>query len=109
MSSDDEQQRLLVDASKVVREQAFYMKRDMDASNLNGAIEHATEMLRELGGNKSSQLEPKTYYDLYMKIMDELREFEEFLNNLQRSGRTIVTIYEQVEQIIQLFNLILDF
>lgn len=94
MSSDEEQQRLLVDASKIVREQAFYMKRDIDANNLNGAIEHATDILREL---KSNTMEPRTYYDLYMKIMDELREFEEYLNTLQRAGASMVAIYEQVQ------------
>jgi vacuolar protein sorting-associated protein 35 len=94
MSSDEEQQRLLVDAAKVVREQAFYMKREIDADNLPGVVKHATEMLKEM---KSNSMEPRTYNDLYMKITDELRELEEYFMSLQRSGRSIVQIYEMVQ------------
>lgn len=42
--SDDEQQRFLADAIKVVREQAFYMKRAIDGDNLKISLDHATEV-----------------------------------------------------------------
>lgn len=41
------------------------MKRAIDASDLKVALNHATDMLREL---KSNTLNPKTYYELYMKV-----------------------------------------
>ena len=41
------------------------MKRAIDGDELKKAIEHATNMLREL---KSGTLNPKTYYELYMKV-----------------------------------------
>lgn len=44
MISDDEQQRYLADAIKVVREQAFYMKRAIDGDNLKISLDHATEV-----------------------------------------------------------------
>ena len=31
--------------------------------------------------------------------MDELQEFEKYINSLQRSGRNISTIYEQVQNL----------
>ena len=70
------------------------MKRAMDGDSLKLALDHATEMLREL---RTGLLTPKNYYELYMKILDELRELEEYLNSLQRSGRSMVEIYEQVQ------------
>lgn len=94
MSNDQEQQQFLAVAFKNVREQSFYMKRAMDGDNLTVAIEHAIEMLKEL---KANNLASKNYYELYMKIMDEIREFEEYVSSLQRSGRSIVEIYEQVQ------------
>lgn len=81
MASDEEQQKVLNDLLKVVREQAFYMKRAMDSDSLNTALEHATDMLREL---RTNVLSPKYYYELYMKVLEELRELEEYLNSLQR-------------------------
>lgn len=93
MSVDDEQ-KLLNDAIKVVREQAFYMKRAMDSDSLDTALEHAIEMLREM---RTSLLSPKTYYELYMRVMDEMREFEDYLVALQRNGKPIVQIYEKVQ------------
>jgi len=42
--SDDDQQRYLADAIKVVREQAFYMKRAIDGDNLKISLDHATEV-----------------------------------------------------------------
>ena len=50
-----------------MREEAFYMKRAIDGDDLKVALDHATDMLREL---KSSTLNPKTYYELYMKVGD---------------------------------------
>jgi hypothetical protein len=94
-TTEEEQQRYLEDAMKEVQKQAFYMKRAMDGDSLKLALDHATEMLREL---RTGLLSPKNYYELYMKILDELRELEEYLMSLQRSGRSIVEIYEQVQQ-----------
>lgn len=92
--SDEEQARFLDEAFKVVKTQSFHMKRAMDGDSLKAALDHATEMLREL---RTGLLTPKNYYELYMKVLDELREFEEYLQTLQRSGRSMVEIYEMVQ------------
>lgn len=94
MSVEVEQARFLEEALKEVQKQAFYMKRAMDGDSLKLALEHATEMLREL---RTNLLTPKNYYELYMKVLDELRELEEYLSSLHRSGRSMVEIYEQVQ------------
>eukprot|EP01042_Synura_sphagnicola_P033558 gene33558-43091_t len=94
MSTEDEQTRILEDSFKEIQKQSFFMKRAMDSDSLKLALDHATEMLREL---RTGLLTPKNYYELYMKIMDELREFEEYLQTLQRSGRSMVEIYERVQ------------
>lgn len=94
MSTEEEQVRYLEDSLKEIQKQSFYMKRAMDNDNLKLALDHATEMLREL---RTNLLTPKNYYEIYMKVLDELRELEEYLNSLQRSGKSIVEIYEQVQ------------
>ena len=41
------------------------MKRALDGDNTKQAFEHAIEMLKEL---KTNTLNPKNYYELYMKV-----------------------------------------
>jgi vacuolar protein sorting-associated protein 35 len=94
MSTEEEQTRYLEDALKEVKKQAFFMKRAMDGDSLKLALDHATEMLREL---RTGLLSPKNYYELFMKIQDEMRELEDYLNGLHRAGRSLVEIYEQVQ------------
>ena len=63
--SDSDQVRFLNEASRKVKEQAFFMKRAMDADDLKATLNHASDMLREL---RTSLLTPKNYYELYMKV-----------------------------------------
>lgn len=65
MSQVEDQHRLLDEASAVVREQAFYMKRAIDNDSLRDALKHASNLICEL---RTSLLSPKNYYDLYMQV-----------------------------------------
>lgn len=92
--SDSDQVRFLNEASRKVKEQAFFMKRAMDADDLKATLNHASDMLREL---RTSLLTPKNYYELYMKALDEMRAVEGFFEELNRQGRPMVEIYEMVQ------------
>ena len=93
-NEDVEQRKMVDDCLKRVRDMAFLMKREMDADHLKQALDHAMEMLREL---RSNVLTPKNYYEVQMHIIDQLRHLEEYFSSLQRGGRPIVDIYEQVQ------------
>jgi len=93
-NEDVEQRRMVDDVLKRVRELSFLMKREMDADHLKQALDYAMDMLKEL---RSSTLTPKNYYEVQMHICDQLRHLEEYFMSLQRSGRPIVDIYEQVQ------------
>jgi vacuolar protein sorting-associated protein 35 len=97
-SFDDEQAQAksLESAKKVVKEQAFYMKRSMDGDGdtLQLVLDHAMAMLKEL---QTNLLSPKSYYDVYMMVQEELRQLEEHILSLQRSGRSIASVYEKVQ------------
>lgn len=92
--SQEDQLRLVGEATKKVKEQAFYMKRAMDNDDLKLTLDHATEMLREL---RSGELTPKHYYELYMKVLDELRDLEDYFSTLQKNGMKMVELYERVQ------------
>ena len=51
-------------------------------------------MLREL---KTSLLTPRNYYELYMRVLDELRHVEDFFTSLNKAGTPMVEMYEKVQ------------
>ncbi|XP_055627819.1 vacuolar protein sorting-associated protein 35 isoform X2 [Toxorhynchites rutilus septentrionalis] len=94
INSLDEQDKLLSDAITVVRSQAFQMKRFLDKGRLMEAMRCASTMLGEL---RTSLLSPKSYYELYMAITDELRHFEHYLLDEFQKGRKVPDLYEHVQ------------
>ena len=66
---------LLKESTKSVIKEAFYMKRAMDQEDVRLALKHASQMLGEL---RTSLLSPMNYYELYMKVCDELMYLEMF-------------------------------
>ncbi|XP_026490214.2 vacuolar protein sorting-associated protein 35 isoform X1 [Vanessa tameamea] len=90
----EEQEKLLDDALNVVKVQAFQMKRCLDKSKLMDALKHASTMLGEL---RTSLLSPKSYYELYMAITDELRHLELYLLEEFQKGRKVADLYELVQ------------
>ncbi|XP_075985557.1 vacuolar protein sorting 35 isoform X2 [Anticarsia gemmatalis] len=90
----EEQEKLLDDALNIVKVQAFQMKRCLDKSKLMDALKHASTMLGEL---RTSLLSPKSYYELYMAITDELRHLELYLLEEFQKGRKVADLYELVQ------------
>jgi vacuolar protein sorting-associated protein 35 len=94
LSPQEEQEKFLDEASIVVKKEAFQMKRCLDKSQLMDALKHASNMLGEL---RTSMLSPKSYYELYMQISDELRHLELYLLDEYQKGRAINDLYELVQ------------
>merc|ERR1719331_2291851 len=90
----DEQAEKLAAASKVVQNEAFHMKRALDAKNLREALKHSAVMISEL---RTPELSPKNYYQLYMAVLDELTHMEQFFNEMRNSGKRMADLYELVQ------------
>mmetsp|Transcript_11276 Transcript_11276/g.32441 ORF Transcript_11276/g.32441 Transcript_11276/m.32441 type:complete len:802 (-) Transcript_11276:509-2914(-) len=90
----EDQMSALEAAKKKVKEEAFYMKRAMDTSDTTTALQHAKDMLKEL---RTAALTPRNYYELYMKVLEELRYLEDFFMTLQRGGTPVAELYEKVQ------------
>lgn len=58
---DGDQERFLDEAGTIVREQAYYMKQNLEKNNLREALKHSSNMLCEL---RTSLLSPKNYFSL---------------------------------------------
>ncbi|XP_012265387.1 vacuolar protein sorting-associated protein 35 isoform X4 [Athalia rosae] len=94
MTGIEEQDKLLEDSVGIVKVQALQMKHCLDKSKLMDALKHASTMLGEL---RTSLLSPKSYYELYMAITDELRHLELYLLDEFQKGRKVADLYELVQ------------
>lgn len=55
---DEDQEKVLDDAKKNVKESSYYLRKAIDEANLREALRSANQMLQEL---RSTQLSPKNY------------------------------------------------
>jgi vacuolar protein sorting-associated protein 35 len=62
-----DQEKLLEDAKRVVKEQGYFMRKALENASLRDGLKHTATMLSEL---KTSLLSPKSYFELFMKIFD---------------------------------------
>jgi vacuolar protein sorting-associated protein 35 len=90
----DDQDKLLNEALKQVDTNSFEMKTCLDNDQLMDALKHASSMLGEL---RTSLLSPKSYYELYMAISDQLRHLEQFLLDEFEKGKKMSDLYELVQ------------
>eukprot|EP01137_Pigoraptor_chileana_P025729 Opistho-2@95613 len=90
----EEQEKLLEEANQVVKTQAFQMKRCLDKGKLMDGLKHASNMISEL---RTSLLSPKSYYELYMAVSDELRYLEMYLVDEFQKGKKASDLYELVQ------------
>jgi vacuolar protein sorting-associated protein 35 len=89
----DDQDRLLDEATAVVREQAHYMERAIENDNLRESLKHASNIICEL---RTSLLSPKNYYQLYMMVFQELQRLAHFFDG-KTHKRKMSELYESVQ------------
>jgi len=94
MGGGDDQDRLLDEASSVVKEQAYFMKRAIESDNLREALKHSSNLICEL---RTSLLSPKNYYELYMQVFQEMQHLSSFFSEKPRHGRKMLELYESVQ------------
>ena len=85
----------LEEAKKGVREQAYFMKKALDSSNIKEALKHSSLMLEHL---KVGDITPRDYYILFMSVFDELMLLEQgFRDEFKRGKKKMSEIYEAVQ------------
>ncbi|CAG2178323.1 unnamed protein product, partial [Oppiella nova] len=92
--TEEQQEKLLDESLGIVKVQSFQMKCCLDKGKLMEALKHASNMLSEL---RTSLLSPKSYYELYMSVTDQLRHLEMYLLDEFQRGRKMADLYELVQ------------
>lgn len=90
----EDQERLLDEATAVVKEQAFYMKKAIDSDNVREALKNASNMICEL---RTSLLSPKNYFELYMQVFNEMQHLAGFFGDKTRHKKKMIDLYESVQ------------
>ncbi|CAG9335631.1 unnamed protein product [Blepharisma stoltei] len=96
---DEDQTKCLEDAISVVKDESYHMQRALDSNNLNEALKHASNMIGEL---RTSLLSPRSYFELYMQVFDQLSRIEAYFREESRRGTRIVELYEKVQHTISI-------
>jgi len=90
----EDQERLLDEATAVVKEQAFYLKKAISTDNTRNCLKHASDMISEL---KADSLSARNYNELYVKVVQELKGLLAYFSDTSRHGRNMIDIYESVQ------------
>jgi Vacuolar protein sorting-associated protein 35 len=105
------QNRLLNDATRKVQEHAYYMRQAMEKNDLPSVLDRASLMVGQLGenhapfhhghqaghpspsapppGGEAAQLNPKNYYELHMRALEDMPLFEEYLMTVSGHGQRL--------------------
>lgn len=91
----EDQQKVLDEALKVVRYEAYNMEKSLKYDKLMDALKHCSDMLSEL---RTSFLTPKNYYELYMAIFDNMCHLTKYLyeSHMQKKHH-LSDLYELVQ------------
>ncbi|CAI8032581.1 Vacuolar protein sorting-associated protein 35, partial [Geodia barretti] len=94
LAGTEDQEKLLSEALNTVKKNSFDMKTCLDNNKLMDALKHASTMLGEL---RTSLLSPKSYYELFMGISDQLTHLEQHLVEEFEKGKKLHDLYELVQ------------
>ncbi|CAL2032311.1 unnamed protein product [Caenorhabditis brenneri] len=90
-----DQEKFLDQSIRVVKAEAFEMKRCLDKGKTMDALKHALQMLNEM---RTAELSPKFYYRLYMDSMHELQCLEvNLIQEYAQDPAKLGNLYECVQ------------
>jgi hypothetical protein len=114
-----QQQRLLMEATRKVQEHAYYMKQAIDRHDLPVVLDRAASMVGELGEHAhshnshklhppapgatgtSTALQPKNYYELHLRALEELPTLENYLLDVATASKQQGQLQQQQGQLQQ--------
>jgi vacuolar protein sorting-associated protein 35 len=91
---DDDQDKILQEALAAVKTHASNMQHVLDSNDLREGLKHSSLLLSEL---RTSSLSPRSYYELYMRVFDEMQPLASFFMEEFRKGKSMVELYERVQ------------
>ena len=93
--TEEEQEKYIDESLKAIKGAAFQIHNTIERNNMRQCLRDTSAMLMEL---KTNQLTPKSYYDVYSVIFDEMQYVYNFFKEEARRGRRMNDLYDTVQQ-----------
>ena len=93
--TEEDQERYVDEALKAVKAQAFHIHNTIERNQMRACLRTTSQLLMEL---KTNLLTPKSYYNLYSVILDEMQYVYNFFKEEARRGRRMKDLYDTVQQ-----------
>ena len=93
--TEEDQERYVDEALKAVKAQAFHIHNTIERNQMRACLRTTSQLLMEL---KTNLLTPKSYYNLYSVIFDEMQYVYNFFKEEARRGRRMKDLYDTVQQ-----------
>lgn len=93
----EEQQRLLDNSITIIKNEIYQMRKCLESKHkFMDSLKHASNFLNEL---RTSSLNPKQYYELYILIYDGLNYLSNYLkdNNKESNNNYLIDLYELMQ------------
>lgn len=92
----EEQQRLLSNSMSIIKTEIHQMRKCLETKHkFMDSLKHASNFLNEL---RTSSLNPKQYYELYIMVHDGLTYLANYLkDNKSSSNNYLIDLYELVQ------------
>ncbi|UKK00599.1 hypothetical protein MACK_000673 [Theileria orientalis] len=90
-----DQGKMLEEAIFFVKEQSYYMKKAIEMEDISNSLKHGSNIISEL---RTSTLSPIHYYELYMKVFNELEYLSDFIGDHAKKSNIISELYVSVQQ-----------
>ncbi|KAH9597513.1 Vacuolar protein sorting-associated protein 35 [Trypanosoma melophagium] len=94
LTPKQEQEKWLGEAVQAVREKSAVMQTYIRQQDFIYVLRTASQMLAEL---RTGMLAPQYYYELYVKVFDELQQLEQYFEHEHKRGRSLEEMYEVVQ------------
>ncbi|ESL09312.1 vacuolar protein sorting-associated protein 35 [Trypanosoma rangeli SC58] len=94
LTPSQEQEKWLGEAVQVVKENAARMRTYIRQRDFIQVLRNASQMLLEL---RTGMLTPQHYYELYIKVFDEIQYLEQYIEEEHSRGRSLDEMYEVVQ------------
>ena len=101
--TEEEQEKYIDESLKAVKGAAFQIHNTIERNNMRQCLRDTSSMLMEL---KTNQLTPKSYYNVYSVIFDEMQYVYNFFKEEARRGRRMNDLYDTVQQAANILPLL---
>ena len=96
LTPEQEQEKWLGEAIQNVKDRAAHLRAGIKQESIVHVMRFASQMLSEM---RTGMLTPQNYYELYVKVFDELQQLQMYFMDDMTAGHPVESMYELVQHV----------